>query len=100
MDHSPAARRLQPCRMCGRIPKRGTTEHHLIPRRCHRNKWFKKRYTRAEMNRTIPVCWDCHRAIHRTIPSEKELGRKYNTVEQLFENETIAGFVQWVRQRR
>ncbi|WP_145207984.1 hypothetical protein [Planctomycetes bacterium TBK1r] len=27
----------KPCALCGRVTRRGTTEHHLIPRRCHHN---------------------------------------------------------------
>lgn len=99
--HTAAAEhRLQPCRLCGRVPKKGTTEHHLIPRRCHKNKWFKKRYNREEMNRTIPVCWDCHRTIHRAVPSEKELGRNYSTVDQILAHDEIGRFVRWVAKRR
>ena len=49
--------------------------HHFIPRTLHTNKWFKRRYTRAEMQRGIEVCKACHSAIHDLIPDEKELGR-------------------------
>ena len=93
-------RRLQPCRLCGRIPKKGTTEHPLIPRRCHKNKWFKKRFTREQMNHTVPLCPDCHRMVHRMVPSEKELGRNYRTVEALLAHEQIGRFVDWVKDRR
>lgn len=84
------------CTLCRRRTKRGTTEHHLIPRTCHSNKWFKKRFDRQQMRTTIDVCRDCHSAIHRLIPDEKELGRHYNTVEQLVAHEEIAKFLTWV----
>ncbi len=89
----------KPCALCGRVTRRGTTEHHLIPRRCHRNKWFKKRFSRTRMQQTISVCHDCHRSIHRFVPREKDLGRYHNTVETLLEHEQIARFVAWVRDR-
>ncbi|MEM9827496.1 MAG: hypothetical protein AAF958_12970, partial [Planctomycetota bacterium] len=53
------------CALCGRQPKRGTTRHHLIPRCCHSNRWFKKRFAREQMNETVPLCRDCHGAVHR-----------------------------------
>lgn len=88
------------CELCGRLTKRGTTEHHLIPRTCHSNKWFKKRYSREQLNQTISVCRDCHRAIHDLIPDEKQLGRHFNTIELLLENEEIAKFAAWIRKQR
>jgi len=71
--------------------------HHLIPRTVHSNKWFKKRYTRAQMAEGIDVCWECHKTIHRLIPSEKVLGRSYNTVELLLGHEEVAKYVLWKR---
>lgn len=86
----------KPCRLCQRVTKAGTTEHHLIPRTCHKNKWFKKNFSREQMAETIPLCHDCHAAIHDRVPREKELGRRYNTVELLLAHEEIGKFVQWV----
>ncbi len=88
------------CSLCNRITKRGTTEHHLIPRTCHSNKWFKKRFTREQMSETVDVCRDCHKAIHRLIPDEKELGRSYNTLEGLRSHEEISKFLTWVRRQK
>ena len=48
------------------------------------------------MAETIPLCHDCHAAIHDRVPREKELGRRYNTVELLLAHEEIGKFVQWV----
>ena len=88
------------CSLCGRVTKLGTNEHHLIPRTLHSNKWFKKRFSREDLRRTIDVCRDCHGAIHRLVPDEKELGRFYNTLESLRTHETIAKFVAWIRKQR
>ena len=93
-------RELRACELCGRFPKRGTTEHHLIPRGCHTNKWFKKRFSRQEMQVTITVCRDCHSAIHRIVPSNKELGRHYNTLDKLLAHDEITIFVDWIRKQR
>lgn len=88
------------CCLCGRELKDGTTEHHVIPRQCHSNKWFKKRFTRQEMQVTITVCQACHSAIHRFIPSHKDLARHYNTREKLLAHEGLASFVGWVRNQK
>ena len=97
---SSATEPVAQCELCERFPKRGLTRHHLIPRTCHSNKWFRKRYARDEMNRTIGVCRDCHSAIHRFTPSEKELGRRFNTLQKLATHPELARFVAWVRRRR
>lgn len=87
------------CLFCRRFPKTGTTEHHLIPRTCHKNKWFQKRFNRAEMARTISICRQCHSAIHEFVPREKDLGRHYNTPESLLAHDKIGRFVRWVSKR-
>ncbi len=73
--------------------------HHFIPRTLHRNKWFKKRYTRKEMRAGLNLCKSCHDAIHDLIPDEKELGRHYNTLEKLLAHPQFAGYVKWKRER-
>jgi hypothetical protein len=88
------------CDLCGRRTRRGTTEHHLIPRTCHSNKWFKKRYTRAQMQVTIDVCGDCHRAIHDLVPDEKDLGRHFNTLDALQTHPEIGKYLTWIKRRK
>lgn len=88
------------CQLCGRLMRRRLTAHHLIPRSCHRNKWFKRRFTREQLSRTIAICRDCHKAIHRLIPDEKTLGRHYNTLSQLRAHPELARYLRWVRRRR
>lgn len=88
------------CRLCQRRMRQTTTEHHLIPRTCHSNKWFRKRFTRQQMQETISLCRDCHGSIHKLIPSEKVLGRYYHTVEALLAHEQLARYVDWVRKQR
>jgi hypothetical protein len=93
---------LQPgqCVFCLRVLKDGTTEHHLIPRRCHKNRWFQKRFTREQMRETVPACGACHRAIHRFVPREKDLGRSFNTVSGLLAHPDFSRFVEWVGRQR
>lgn len=84
------------CEMCKREME--LTFHHLIPRTLHSVKWFKKNFTKEEMNSGIDVCPDCHMTIHKTH-SEKELGRNYNTLEKLMADPEIAKFVEWISKR-
>jgi hypothetical protein len=86
-----------PCALCGRHKR--LTFHHLIPRRCHTNKWFKKRFSRTEMRlRGAALCYDCHDHIH-TLFTEKELGRHFNTLDALSAHEKVRKFVRWVRKQ-
>lgn len=85
---------MHTCQLCEREVE-STTRHHLIPRTVHRNKWFKKNFSRAEMNTTVPLCRPCHRQIHKLIP-EKEMGRHFNTLEKLRANEKVLTFVRWL----
>lgn len=73
--------------------------HHFIPRTLHTNKWFKKRYTREEMQQGLDVCKSCHTAIHDLIPDEKKLGRHYNTKRQLLSHPKIRSYIKWKRER-
>ncbi|EDN67339.1 conserved hypothetical protein [Beggiatoa sp. PS] len=76
------------------------TFHHLIPRTCHSNKWFKKNFTTEDMKkRGIYVCRDCHHFIHKQH-GEKELGRFYNTTDSLIENVEFQKFIKWVKKKR
>lgn len=88
------------CELCGRVLKRGVTAHHLIPRTCHSNKWFKRRFTREQLHTTVGLCRDCHRAVHDFIPSEKELGRSYHTVQALQNYPELAKYIEWVRKQK
>ncbi len=73
--------------------------HHLIPRTLHSNKWFKKRYTAEQMRVGLHLCKACHRAVHDLVPSEKALGRHYNTAEKLAGHPDVARYLEWKRRR-
>ena len=84
------------CSLCGM--EEAFNRHHLIPRTVHSNKWFKKNFTREEMNATVPVCGGCHGMVTALDP--KELGRNHNTVEKLLEHPTVASYVAWKRRKK
>lgn len=87
------------CELCEREME--LNFHHLIPRTCHKNKWFRKEFTFEEMKKNgLMLCKGCHKAVHKSVPNEKELGKYYNTKEKLLEHQNIKRFVEWVNKRR
>lgn len=84
------------CSLCG--VEEVFSRHHLIPKTVHSNKWFKKTFTREEMNQVISVCKGCHQTINQI--DAKELGRQYNTREKLLEHPEVARYVEWRQKRR
>jgi hypothetical protein len=84
------------CELCGAAEPENF--HHLIPRICHANKWFKKNFSRRRMQEGLHVCLGCHGAVNRI--EQKELGRKHNTRESLLEHPEVAAFVAWRRRQK
>lgn len=83
------------CLLCG--TSHSITFHHLIPKTCHSNKWFKKRFEKNDMrDRGIRICRRCHSFIHKQF-SEKQLGRELNTLELLLANEKVMNFIKWAK---
>lgn len=75
-------------------------EHHLIPRKCHSKKWFRRMFSREEMKTRIAMlCKSCHKEIHTLIPNEVEMGKSYNTIELLLSHPLVAKYVEWKRKR-
>ncbi len=85
------------CELCGR--EKPLTFHHLIPKKVHKNKWFRKNFSKEDrLFLGIDVCRECHDHIH-VIFSEKELGRQFNTLELISSHPEIIKFVQWIKDR-
>ena len=86
------------CELCrrGRVI---LTRHHLIPRACHGNKRFQKRFRREVMQtRVVRVCHACHKQIHAVF-TEKQLAAHYHTLERLLADTRIQRFVAWIQQK-
>jgi 5-methylcytosine-specific restriction endonuclease McrA len=76
------------------------TIHHLIPKTCHDNMWFKKRYSGEEMKAMVlSVCRLCHNKIH-DIEKEKVLGKDFNTLEKLLVHEEIKKFIPFAMKQK
>jgi len=86
------------CELCG--CEEHYNFHHFIPRTTHNNKWFKKNFSREDMKKGLSLCKQCHKTIHAILPNEKELGKKYNSLEKLLAHPKIKRYVKWKRQRK
>ena len=83
------------CVLCG--SEHFITFHHLIPKSCHRNKWFRKNFDKDDMTeRGIDICRRCHSYLHKKFP-DKMLGRELNTREKIVTNETMRNYLAWAR---
>lgn len=88
---------MSKCKLCGR--EKELNFHHFIPKTLHSNKWFKKHFTKEELNQGIYICKnDCHKEIHKFI-DEKEMGREYNTLEKLKNHPMVYNYIKWVRKQ-
>jgi len=86
------------CELCGR--RRPLTIHHLIPRQCQKNKWFRKRFSREEMqSRVAQLCRPCHDFVHATW-TEKELGRSFADLALIRAEARTQRFLGWIRRQR
>jgi hypothetical protein len=75
------------CPLCGRklVAGGSVNRHHLVPR--SRNG-----------REVVALHRICHSAIHAAL-SEKELERRYNTIEKLRNHPQLSRFVTWVRRK-
>jgi len=88
---------METCELCGR--ENVLTFHHFIPRTLHSNSWFKREYTREELQKGAYLCkHDCHKEIHKYIPP-KEMGFSFNTIEKLLRHKKVRKYVKWIKTR-
>jgi 5-methylcytosine-specific restriction endonuclease McrA len=90
-------RRGAPCQLCGRTTE--LTFHHLIPRKVHRRKRFRKQVPRETLQTGIAICRLCHSGLHR-LYDEMTLATRLNSLETLRTDPAIRRHVAWVRKQR
>ena len=81
------------CPLCHRYTR--LTFHHLIPKKMHRRNYFRKHFSKTELNEGIAICRKCHDGIHRFY-SEMELAKHLNTLTRLKDDEKLARHFEWV----
>ncbi len=83
------------CELCGRVMD-DLTRHHLIPRKQHRRKRIRRRYSRSEREgRILWVCRPCHDHIHKHF-DEQTLAERLNSREALIAEPVIRDFATWI----
>lgn len=85
------------CTLCGRSTD--LTFHHLIPRKVHRRNYFRRHYSREQLQQGIDLCRLCHKGLHR-LYDEMTLARRLNRLEALLADPAIRRHVAWVRKQR
>jgi 5-methylcytosine-specific restriction endonuclease McrA len=85
------------CALCEK--DRELTFHHLIPVTLHDNKWFKKNFSREQMDSGVYLCRPCHNQVHN-FWDEKTLGKEFNTLEKLLATEQIQKFIVFAKKQK
>jgi len=65
----------------------------------HRRNFFKKHFTKSELQTGIYICRQCHSGIHRFY-DEMTLAKHFYTLPLLLEDEQLATFFRWVAKQR
>lgn len=88
---------IDQCPLCQR--QLHLTFHHLIPKKVHRRKRFRKNFSASELARGVWVCRECHNAIHRFF-DEMTLARELNELSLLQSEPRLIKHAEWLRKRR
>ena len=76
------------------------TAHHLVPRSEHKRRQVRARFPdKADRERTVDICPDCHGTIHRFF-SNQELADAYFTEARLLADEKFGKHIAWLRKQR
>jgi len=86
---------MKNCELCDR--EQQLTFHHLIPKKNHKIKFIKKKYSLLNISTYgIKICRDCHKMVHKLIP-HKSLALDYNTKKKLQNHSELKKFIVWVK---
>ncbi|WP_390376533.1 hypothetical protein [Alteromonas sp. MTD1] len=85
------------CPCCSRHTR--LTFHHLIPKKMHRRTYFKKHYTKEQLQAGVNICRQCHSGIHRFY-DEMTLAKQLHSLCLLQADEQLSTFFNWVSKQR
>ena len=85
------------CKLCARI--RPLEFHHLIPKKVHRRTFYRKNYSRDQLNIGVWICRLCHKGIHKFY-SEIELAKSLNNLESLKNDLKVQRHIEWSRKQK
>jgi 5-methylcytosine-specific restriction protein A len=75
------------CGLCERTVQ-VTSRHHLVPRE-----------EGGKYGPVVDLCQPCHSSVHRFL-SNRDLARRYSSVEALREAEELQTYLRWIRKQR
>ena len=75
------------CGLCERAVQ-ATSRHHLVPRE-----------EGGKHGPVVDLCQPCHSSVHRFL-SNRDLARRYPSVEALREAEELQTYLHWIRRQR
>lgn len=75
------------CDLCER-PVQSTSRHHLVPRE-----------EGGKYGPVVNLCQPCHSSVHRFL-SNRDLARRYSTIEALRGAEELQTYLRWIRRQR
>ncbi|OON68896.1 restriction endonuclease [Hymenobacter sp. CRA2] len=75
------------CQLCEREVQ-FTSRHHLVPRE-----------EGGRYGPTVDLCQPCHSSVHLLL-TNKELARRYHSVESLQQAEELQKYLHWIRRSR
>ncbi len=85
------------CLLCGREGE--LTFHHLIPRKLHGRPYYRKHYSREQLDTGIDICRLCHDGIH-DLYDEKRLAKEFASLEALRGDEGLRRHFAWVSKQK
>lgn len=85
------------CQLCS--GERELTFHHLIPKKVHRRAYFRRTYSREQLQRGVHLCRLCHSAVHR-LHDEMTLAREFSTLAALRASPELRRHAQWARKQK
>jgi hypothetical protein len=85
------------CPLCGR--ESSLTLHHLIPKKLHRRKFYRKNYSKGELNQGVEVCRLCHNGIH-DLYDEMTLAKRFASLKLLQTDAALRKHFGWVAKQR
>ncbi len=92
-----SGRKTGTCPLCGRHCH--LSFHHLIPRKLHRRTFFRKQFSREQLNEGVMICRSCHNGIHRFY-DEMTLAKQFDSLEALRRDPALQRHFEWVARQK
>ncbi len=73
--------------------------HHLIPRKLHRRTYYRKHFSREQLNEGVLICRQCHNGIHR-VYDEMTLAKQFASLDALRADPGLQRHFAWVARQK